>query len=47
MVLKAQEDSESKTKGMNRELVTLINSKANYQDIEHVNLIKTNKADTE
>lgn len=47
IVSKAQEDQENKSKGMNKDLLALIASKATKLEMEHINLAKSNKVDTE
>lgn len=45
--MKAQEESDMKSKGMNIELQRLIHSKASAADLEKLSETKTNKVDTE
>ena len=47
MIMKAQEESDMKSKGMNIELQRLIHSKASAADLEKLSETKTNKVDTE
>lgn len=47
MIMKAQEESDMKSKGMNIELQRLIHSKASAVDLEQLAETKTNKVDTE
>lgn len=47
IVKNAQEDQESKNKGLSKDLMALITSKATKQEIEQLNLAKSNKVDTE
>ncbi len=47
IVNKAQDEQDKKSKGMSKDLMNLIDSKADVKDIDNLQLQKANKVDTE